>query len=279
MKRLFIIIIVSIISGCVSYPEEGKGGWAEEYHPDSPIVSDIDSTMIYQIKNEYTHLSMKIDWLKSRGIRKCMPAQLYQAKIMLNRINREIAAEMYNEAKEDLRIFYHQTNKLENHFEKIIEKTECISNSIEQDEKINTRIEYLLNSDNQFAINDSKITPKYKDKITQASELLKINNTTKIILVGHADNIGEERSNYELAYKRAENVKKWLILYGVKEDQLTTSTQGSSSPYSNEKESKTKKHSDRRVNAYVILKNSKEEKENKIKPLTEWTNKLNKKDK
>ena len=63
---------------------------------------------------------------------------------------------------------------------------------------------------------------------------------------------------------------------GVKEEQLTTLTQGSLSPYSKNKESKSKNHSDRRVNAYIVLKNSKEEKLNKIKPLTEWTNKLNK---
>ena len=137
---IFCAIILLVMSGCASWPEEGKGGWAEEYHPNTPAINDFNTSMIYQLENEYNHLSMKIDWLKSRGIKDCMPAQLYQAKIMLNRINREIAAEMYNAAQIDLRIFYHQTNKLEKHFEIIIEKTECASRDTKKFKTINIRI-------------------------------------------------------------------------------------------------------------------------------------------
>ncbi len=277
MKKSLILFLI-LISGCSSWPEEGQGGWAEKYHPEYEEENKINEEYIYYVKNEYEHLEIKISLLKSRGVEDCMPAQIYEANLLLNRIEREISATMYYEAKLDLIILYHEIKKIENHFNKIIQQTDCgmLENQKEmKSDIINKKIENLLNNNNQFAFNNVKITPKYKTNISLAADLLKTNHETKLILIGHADNLGYELSNYELAYKRAENVKKWLILYGVREQQIITSTKSNLDPYSAEKNSAEKRHSDRRVEAHILLKDSKKEIKNKIKKLSEWTNDLN----
>lgn len=273
MKNLIFLVGI-LLSGCSTWPKEGQGGWEEKYTVRDIKKEEINKDIIYEIENEYEHLTMKLDWLKLRGIKRCMPARLYQIELELNKVKREMAGELYFEAKSNMEVVYHKLNQLQRHFEKIISKTQCISKSDFKNENILIKIKELLNSDNQFAFNKFEITPKYKKKLSKAAELIKMVNDIEILLVGHTDNIGFEHSNYELAYKRAENVKKWLVLYGVKEKKLSTLTQGSLVPYSKEKDSESKRHSDRRVNAYIL--NNKEHKEkNRIKKLSEWTNGLN----
>jgi outer membrane protein OmpA-like peptidoglycan-associated protein len=280
MKKLLLISLLTALStGCSTWPEEGRGGWAEHYHPDAPKNTDgYENALPFQVMNEYEHLSLKLDWLKSRGIKNCMPGQLYQAEMSLNRINRTIAAQMYSQAQLDMRTFYHQVKQLQNHFERVISATQCVSNETENSEDFNNKIDELLNSDNQFAFDSAKVTPKYMVRLSQAAELLKMSQETQVLLVGHTDKEGEKLSNYELAYKRAENVKQWLVLYGVKTEQVDTRAQGEMIPYSDLPESKSKQHSDRRVNAYIISRSSKAAKLNKVKPLKEWTQALESKE-
>lgn len=274
-KLLPIACVVGICSGCTTWPEEGRGGWAELYHPDAPQnIDGFESALPFQVMNEFEHLSLKLDWLKSRGIKHCMPGQLYQAELMLTRINRTIAADMYSQAQLDMRTFYHQLQQLENHFERVISNTHCIAESKNDDQKLLTKLEDLLNSDNQFAFDSFEVTPKYRVRLAQSAELLKMLPATQVLLVGHTDIKGSKVSNFELAYKRAESVKSWLTLYGVNPEQINTLAQGAQVPFSNEGESVQKQHSDRRVNAYILATSAKAAELTKVKPLTEWTSAL-----
>ena len=126
MRWMYILLMLIVVSGCSTWPEQGKGGWAEEYHPDNEKNSETwYASAPMHIANEYEHIQMKLDWLKVRGINKCMPAQVYQAEMLSNRIKRMLAAEMYSDAQADLRIFYHQLNLLQNHFERVLKLTGC----------------------------------------------------------------------------------------------------------------------------------------------------------
>jgi outer membrane protein OmpA-like peptidoglycan-associated protein len=297
LNSISLALLINALSGCTSWPEEGRGGWAESFPPEGVEYGD---TWYWQhkqhLQTEFDHLSIKLNLLKSRGIKLCMPAQLHQASLMLNRIQREISADMLSDAQADLRILYHQLNQLERHFEIIIAQTQCVPALTEKDDKetdthnqeLISRIETLLNSDNQFAINNFQITPKFMTRIAQVAELIKLADGIRILLVGHADAVGQDNANYELAFKRAEQVKHWLQVYGVDGESLHTLTQGSNQPFvplgteSNLKVKKSKRHSDRRVNAYILAVKTanktfevKEKKENSAIPLTKWTHKLN----
>jgi hypothetical protein len=32
MRWMYILLMLIVVSGCSTWPEQGKGGWAEEYH-------------------------------------------------------------------------------------------------------------------------------------------------------------------------------------------------------------------------------------------------------
>jgi outer membrane protein OmpA-like peptidoglycan-associated protein len=275
------MLILALASGCSTWPEQGKGGWAEEYHPDNETNSETwYASAPMHIANEYEHIQMKLDWLKVRGINKCMPAQVYQAEMLSNRIKRMLAAEMYSDAQADLRIFYHQLNLLQNHFERVLKITGCAlaNNEAKSDDslKLIKQIKSLLNSDNQFAFDSFEVTPKYMTRLTQAADLLKLVPQIELLLVGHTDKKGLDTDNYELAFKRAEKVKHWLTLYGVNPSKITTVTQGSLSPYSESDNNPDSRHSDRRVNAYILNADSEIDAETQSKPLTSWTDELSK---
>jgi outer membrane protein OmpA-like peptidoglycan-associated protein len=275
------MLILALASGCSTWPEQGKGGWAEEYHPDNETNSETwYASAPMHIANEYEHIQMKLDWLKVRGINKCMPAQVYQAEMLSNRIKRMLAAEMYSDAQADLRIFYHQLNLLQNHFERVLKLTGCAlaNNEAKSDDslKLIKQIKSLLNSDNQFAFDSFEVTPKYMTRLTQAVDLLKLVPQIELLLVGHTDKKGLDTDNYELAFKRAEKVKHWLTLYGVNPSKITTVTQGSLSPYSESDNNPDSRHSDRRVNAYILNADSEIDAETQSKPLTSWTDELSK---
>jgi outer membrane protein OmpA-like peptidoglycan-associated protein len=191
-----------------------------------------------------------------------------------------LAAEMYSDAQADLRIFYHQLNLLQNHFERVLKLTGCAmaNNDTSKDDslKIIKQIKSLLNSDNQFAFDSFEVTPKYMKRLTQAADLLKLVPEIELLLVGHTDKKGIDSDNYELAFKRAEKVKHWLSVYGVNPNTITTVTQGSLSPYSESNNNAVSRHSDRRVNAYILNAESQIDAETQLKPLTSWTDELTK---
>lgn len=272
LRITFVVLLNFTVLGCSSWPDEGKGGWAEIYHPDAPDQIDgYENALPFQVANEFEHLSLKLDLLKVRGIKYCMPAQLYQAELMRNRIDREIAADMFSDAQLDLRTFYHQLNMLENHFERVVASTECIADDAIDNEDYHHRLDSLLNSDNQFATASFELTPKFVTRLAKAAEILTMLPDTQILLVGHTDSIGKKDDNYELAYKRAQSVKNWLVLYGVNESQIDILAQASLSPFSAQPETASKRHSDRRVNGYIISRSKTASEINKIIPLSKWT--------
>jgi len=288
INTISLVLLGHMFCGCASWPEEGRGGWAESFSPDGVEQEDAWYWQNQKhLETEFDHLSMKLQLLQSRGIQKCMPGQLHQANLMLNRVNRELSAQMLADAQADLLILYHQLNQLERHFNIIIEKTQCVVDieapSKETNKDLLTRIETLLNSDNQFAFNNFQVTQKYMMRIAQVSELIKLAGDIKILLVGHADAQGSDNANYELAFKRAEQVKHWLAVYGANKSNLVTLTQGEKQPLTsfvnegNVTDLTAKNHSDRRVNAYILpsSKTNEVKQKQELLPLSKWTHELN----
>ncbi len=66
--------------------------------------------------------------------------------------------------------------------------------------------------------------------LDEIAKYLKENPTVKTDIEGHTDNIGERSFNVDLATKRAESVKKYLIGKGVKAEQLTAIGYGPDKP-------------------------------------------------
>lgn len=276
MRAHILIVVLLMLSGCASWPEEGKGGWAEKYQ-NYPITEEQQDDNYIKpqelVASEFEHLVLKLELLQSQDIQACMPAQFLRAQIYENRIRRLIAAQMWEDAEHDLLIHYHALNQLTNHFDTVREATQCATVTTDKPAlfSIKKQITDLLNSDNQFALNEFEITPKYTVRIAQAADLIKQLDSISILLVGHTDSVGSNENNYELALKRADTVKHWLSLYGVNEQGITTLTQGSLKPFSQGEVTETKRHSDRRVEAIVLDANNESLKSDKVKALMNWT--------
>lgn len=276
MRAHILIVVLLMLSGCASWPEEGEGGWAEKYQ-NYPITEDQQDDNFIKpqelVASEFEHLVLKLELLQSQDIQACMPAQFLRAQIYENRIRRLIAAHMWEDAEHDLLIHYHALNQLTNHFDTVREATHCATVTTDKPAlfSIKKQITDLLNSDNQFALNEFEITPKYTVRIAQAADLIKQLDSVSILLVGHTDSVGSNENNYELALKRADTVKHWLSLYGVNEEGITTLTQGSLKPFSKGEVTGTKRHSDRRVEAIVLDANNESLQSDKVKSLMNWT--------
>ncbi len=204
MKHILFTVILLTLGGCASWPDEGQGGWAEKYQ--NYPLTDEQHEMIYDtqetvVLSEFQHHVLKLDLLKAQGIKQCMPAQLLKAQIYENRIRRLIAAQMWSDAEHDLLIHYHGLNQLAKHFETVNAMSQCAGGTRSEatmTASLKDQISELLNSDNQFSLNDFQVTPKYLTRLAQAADLIKQVDEVDLLLVGHADISGQQQNNYEL---------------------------------------------------------------------------------
>ena len=67
--------------------------------------------------------------------------------------------------------------------------------------------------------------------LSEASQLLKKHEDFKLLITGHADAIGEEDGNQELALKRAKQVKRYLSIFGLSLNRIHVDAVGSNDPY------------------------------------------------
>jgi len=255
MRSLILLPVcfTVIVSGCSSWPEEGQGGWAEYSvnHGHEKAAFNNDNHVLFA---EFDHLNIKLDALQAQGIEQCMPGQIIKVKLFQNRIKRALAAELWQQAEQDLVEHYHALNQLEQHFDRLKERTNCALAASEKEEnKLLEVISLLLNSDNQFADNDAGLSPKFQINLAKAADLLKQVRTKDIMLIGHADVRGNNSYNFELALKRADAVKDWLVLYGFDANRIVTLSKGKNNSSINSPASML---SQRRVDAVFINSDS-----------------------
>ena len=84
-----------------------------------------------------------------------------------------------------------------------------------------------------FEFDSSILTDGYPS-LLRLAELLNQNPGFNVALVGHADSIGSESYNDELALKRANAVKEFLEQNGARSGQITASGRGESDPKVNQ---------------------------------------------
>jgi hypothetical protein len=87
-----------------------------------------------------------------------------------------------------------------------------------------------------FEFNSSKLVDGFPS-LLRLAELLQANTGFKVALEGHADTIGSVAANQKIGLDRANAVRDFLIKYGARPNQITTSTRGKDAPkYPGQKE-------------------------------------------
>jgi len=80
-----------------------------------------------------------------------------------------------------------------------------------------------------FEYNSSKLVDGFPS-LLRLGELLQKNDGYKVMLEGHADLIGNAAYNQKLGLDRANAVRDFLVKYGARSSQITTSSRGSATP-------------------------------------------------
>ena len=74
------------------------------------------------------------------------------------------------------------------------------------------------------------IKPEYKDLVAAHARFLTNNRQFRILIQGNTDDRGSREYNLALGQKRADAVKKQLVLLGVREDQVEAVSLGEEKP-------------------------------------------------
>jgi len=75
-----------------------------------------------------------------------------------------------------------------------------------------------------------EVVPKSRLQVQQFARFLKENPLYNALIIGHTDNVGTDKENVNLSLRRAKQVKKLLISYGIDEVRLHADGRGESAP-------------------------------------------------
>lgn len=215
----------------------------------STIYGELGLDCIADITEDmtYNNVFVKVGWMHRFGLTKVDEEILAQRKMLAvekavanttncNSLVNQLAK--YNNRELEL---VNRINVLEEHD---VELTKRIEGLTKENDSLSSIIESLHNDQtNFFALpfsvifdNDSyTVNASEYDKIKAVASIMKDDTTIHYSVVGFCDKTGSQEYNQKLSEKRAEAVKKLLVKYGVKEEQITTSGNGYEKPFSNGK--------------------------------------------
>ncbi|HHF2955395.1 TPA: OmpA family protein [Vibrio diabolicus] len=268
IRRYVVSGLVVGMFGCSSfdYPDHGKGGLAENYqdisienYQFSPVMPDEPLGPEHGLRFDWQLTKLHLDALIQEGARWCFPAAVVQALEKQNRIARELEGGLLLDAANDLVIQRRRLNQLEQQLDYVLSQTNCTPpddiEALRSDLNVVAEIYALLNIDNQFAVDSAEINPKYMGHLAEAAYILRDHPNLTLVVTGHADVTGSPDYNQKLAQARAEQVKRYLTVFGIISERVTTKSVGDSLPLY-EGETPAVRLTNRRVSIEVISPNS-----------------------
>ncbi|WP_114787606.1 OmpA family protein [Vibrio tetraodonis] len=227
--------VLSLI-GCTSYPDEGRGGLAEQYIQSSftPVMPNEPLGPEHGLRFDWQLAKLHLDSLIREGARWCFPAAVVQAIEKQNRIARELEGGLLLDAANDIVIQRKRLDELERQLDYVTSQAKCApphdDYSFQQQLAIIDKLYNLLNVDNQFAFKSTEVNPKYMGHLAQAANILREHKSLNLVVTGHTDAIGNELSNQKLAMGRAKQVKRYLTIFGLEPNRVKAKSVGESLP-------------------------------------------------
>jgi len=94
-----------------------------------------------------------------------------------------------------------------------------------------TEIQIELSGDVLFDFDEWDIRPDAEESLKKVAEIIETYKSTKVVISGHTDSIGQEEYNQTLSEKRAQSVKEWLSENsGINREVMETVGYGESKP-------------------------------------------------
>ncbi|WP_260258422.1 OmpA family protein [Vibrio intestinalis] len=234
----YIALIASglLTLGCTSYPDEGRGGIAENYIDNSfsPVMPDEPLGPEHGLRFDWQLTKLHLDSLIREGAKWCFPAAVVQALEKQNRIARELEGGLWLDAANDIVIQRKRLGELERQLDYVTSQANCVPPVNEQEFQMQLsvidQLFNLLNVDNQFAYDSTEVNPKYMGHLAEAANILKQNPSLHLSVTGHADATGETLYNQELAMGRAKQVKRYLVIFGLAPSRIEAHSLGDTLP-------------------------------------------------
>lgn len=234
---LALIILLTTLVGCTSYPEGGQGGLAENYSTSnfSPVMPDEPLGPEHGLRFDWQLSKLHLDMLINEGAKWCFPAAVVQNKTRENRIARELESGLLLDAANDLIIQRKRLSELDQKLSFVSSQSKCVvpdneTKARQQEIDVINQLVGLLNVDNQFANNSSDINPKYMGNLARAATVLHQHQTLNLSITGHADATGSVEYNEKLALARAKQVERYLTIFGLSSSRIETQSVGASKP-------------------------------------------------
>ncbi|RKF18777.1 OmpA family protein [Alginatibacterium sediminis] len=236
MKNMVLVLACSIgLSGCTTWAEPGKGGFAEN---ELDLLAWVDMGPEKQLGPEHgmlfqsTLLKHQLEILVLEGAELCFPASVSQARLQEQRIFREIEGGLGLDAANDIEIQQRFLNMLEQRLQRALDGSACRIDGLPQlnASALVLALDALVNSNNQFAYDSSDLSPAYQDQLQKVAPLL-IASSLAITITGHSDSKGDEAYKQKLSTKRAENVASYLAKQGLVSEQMTVLGIADNAPY------------------------------------------------
>lgn len=232
--KLGLALAAISLAGCASWPEDGRGGMAEHFpYLDAEVMPDQPLGPEHGLRFEFELVRQQLDVLILEGAKLCFPATVVQAKERQNRIARELKGGLVFDAANDLIVQRKSLLRLEKQLDQVNAQIDCNESSAQQvaaKQDFGQQIFALLNSDNQFATNSSDINPKYMGRLAEAAYLLKNQQQFHLKVTGHADMRGSDEQNDFLARARAQQVQRYLEIFGIASKRIEVDAVGSRDP-------------------------------------------------
>ncbi len=83
-----------------------------------------------------------------------------------------------------------------------------------------------------FDFNKATLLNESETTLTRAYNAMVANPDVQVVITGHTDNVGSQKSNQVLSLKRAQAVKNWLVQKGIASNRMRTVGRGQNEPLS-----------------------------------------------
>lgn len=115
------------------------------------------------------------------------------------------------------------------------EETSKTKETVVKERTSDREVKFRLEQDFQFAFNAADLNDEAKTYLDDLVILLKDNETLKIEIIGHTDNVGTLEANQLISERRANNVKKYLIEKGIEDSRIMIVAKANQEPkYNND---------------------------------------------
>lgn len=236
VKLCLTCILASLLLACTSYPDEGTGGIAENYAGSefSPVMPEEPLGPEHGLRFDWKLAKLHLDSLIQEGAQWCFPAAVLQAQEKQNRIARELEGGLWIDAANDIVIQRKKLNDLELRLDYVLSQATCAPPQKGQEfdnmMQVVEQVYHLLNVDNQFAYDSVEVNPKYMGHLAEAANILKPHPSIRLSVTGHADATGSSEYNERIAKGRAQQVKRYLTIFGLEPARIDTHSLGEDLP-------------------------------------------------